>query len=82
MERVVKTIRFPVDILQEIRPVLDETDMNFTSFLIEAAKNYLRVLHYEKGVNTSFGAWKDEDHPELEAGVDEYIREVRKGRTF
>jgi hypothetical protein len=82
MERTVKTIRFPVDILQEIRPVLDETKMNFTTFLIEAAKNYLRVLQYEKGVNASFGAWKDENHPEFEAGVDGYIREVRKGRTY
>ncbi len=40
MERTVKTIRFPVDILQEIRPVLDETNMNFTTSITISA-NYM-----------------------------------------
>jgi len=82
MERVVKTIRFPVDVLKEIQPVLDERNWNFTGFVIAAIKSYLHSLKYEKGVNDSFGAWKDSQHPELEQGVDEYIRATRKGRTF
>ncbi len=52
------------------------------TFVIETIKNYIRVLNYEKGIKASFGAWKDEDHPELKDGVEEYIRELRKSRNF
>jgi len=29
-------------------------------------------------LETSFGAWRDEDHPELREGVDSYVRNLRK----
>lgn len=82
MERIVKTIRFPADVLQQMRPIMKQKKMNFTAFVIEAIKNYIRVLNYKDGINTSFRAWKDDEHPELKNGVDNYIREMRKPRTF
>ena len=82
MERVVKTIRFPLDVLQEIRPILKRENLNFTAFVIEAIKNYIRTEKYKDGINASFGAWKDEDHPELKNGTDNFIRDIRKSRTF
>ena len=36
MERVVKTIRFPGDVLEEIRPFMKKNNLNFTGFVIEA----------------------------------------------
>ncbi len=82
MERVVKTIRFPADVLQEIRPIMKKEKLNFTAFMIEAAKNYIRASKYKDGINNSFGAWSDDDHPELKNGADNYIRDLRKSRTF
>ena len=82
MERVVKTIRFPADVLQEILPIMKKEKLNFTAFLIEAAKNYIRASKYKDGINTSFGAWNDDEHPELKNGTDNYIRDLRKSRTF
>lgn len=82
MERVVKTIRFPLDVLQEMRPILKRENLNFTTFVIEAMKNYIRTKKYDDGINASFGAWKDEDHPELKNGTDNSIRDIRKSRMF
>ncbi|MCK5058039.1 MAG: hypothetical protein KAT34_15400 [Candidatus Aminicenantes bacterium] len=82
MERVVKTIRFPGDILEQMRPFMNKNRMNFTSFVIEAIKNYIRVLKYKEGIESSFGAWKKGDHPELAEGGDHYIRNMRRGRSI
>ncbi len=82
MERTKKTIRFPADILEQMRPLMSKYNLNFTNFVMEAIKNYIRVLNYRNGVKTGFGAWKDSEHPELEKGVDNYIRDMREGRRF
>lgn len=81
MEHVVKTVRFPAEVLREIRPIMKEKKMNFTAFLIEAINNYLKAARYKEGINSSFGAWKNTDHPELKNGADQYIRNLRKART-
>ena len=82
MERVMKTVRFPVEVLREIRPIMREKKMNLTAFVSEAINNYLKVLKYKEGINSSFGAWKNTEHPELKNSVDHYIENLRKARTF
>jgi len=68
MERSMKTIRFPGDILEQMRPLIAKKKVTFTNFVIDAIKNYIRVLNYQEGINASFGAWKDSRHPELKDG--------------
>ena len=82
MERTMKTIRLPADILEQMRPLMIKNNLNFTNFVMEAIKNYICVLNYRDGVKTSFGAWKNSEHLELEEGVDNYIRKMREGRRF
>ncbi|MCP4152541.1 MAG: hypothetical protein GY757_32695 [bacterium] len=82
MERVVKTIRFPVDVLQEMQQLIKEKKTNFTSFVIEAIQNHIRAEKYRKGIDAGFGAWEESDHPELANGTDNYIRDIRKSRTL
>jgi hypothetical protein len=41
MERVVKTLRFSKDLLEEIDTLLNKENMNFTDFITIAAKFYL-----------------------------------------
>ena len=82
MERVMKTIRFPADVVQEMRPIMKERKMNFTTFVIEAIKNYIRSVKYKDAINSSFGTWKDEEHPELNDGTSTFIRNVRKSRNL
>ncbi len=81
MGRTMKTLRFSEAVLQEIQPWMKKSNLNFTSFVMEALKNYIQVLKYREGVNQSFGAWKDHEHPELKNGTAQYVRKMRQGRT-
>ena len=36
----------------------------------------------EKALQTSFGAWKREDHPELRKGAEQFVRTLRKSRRM
>ncbi len=82
MKSIIKSIRFPESILEEIRPVISKNKLNFTEFIIEAIKTYIRVLNYTDGIEKSFGTWKKSNHPELKKGVNNYIRKMRKGRNY
>jgi hypothetical protein len=68
MERSMKTIRLPVELLEQMRPLIAKKNITFTNFVIEAIMNYMRVLNYQEGIDASFGAWKDNQHPELKDG--------------
>jgi len=81
MERSMKTIRLPVELLEQMRPLIAKKNITFTNFVIEAIMNYMRVLNYQEGIDASFGAWKDNQHPELKGGVSDYVRKLRKERT-
>jgi len=35
-------------------------------------------LRLAKAIEESFGAWKEEDHPDLTRGTDSYIRRMRR----
>lgn len=81
MGRTMKTLRFPEAILPEIHSWMEKSNLNFTSFVMEAVKNYIQVLKYKEGVTKSFGAWKDHEHPELKNGTAQYVRKMREGRA-
>ncbi len=82
MERVVKTLRFPKILLEEIDAVLSKDNMNFTDFITVAAKTYLRGLKFTEAVKESAGAWDLKNHPELKEGSGSYVRKIREGRGF
>jgi len=82
MKSVVKSIRFPKTILEDVHPIMKKNNLNFTEFVIEAIKTYIRVLNYTDGIKKSFGAWENGAHPELKKGVNSYIRNMRKSRNI
>jgi hypothetical protein len=47
-------------------------------FLVEAARKELQRLRQFAALRAAAGAWKREDHPELDKGVDAYVRKVRR----
>ncbi len=79
---ILKSIRFPEDVLKEIRPVMNKKKINFTEFILQAVQAYIRAAHFTDKMNKSFGAWKSNVHSELKDGVDHYIRKMRKGRSI
>ena len=79
---VLKSIRFPEEVLKEIRPVMNKEHINFTEFIMQAVRTYIRATDFTEKMNNSFGAWKSNVHSELKVGVDHYIRKMRKGRNI
>ena len=54
-----------------------------TQFVIDALDRELRRLQLKEALKASYGAWKDEDHPELATpeDIDRWIEEGRKTAT-
>ena len=82
MDRVIKTMRFPKYLLDEIESISMYKKLNFTEFMTNAAQAYIKEIKFTEAVNESAGAWSTSSHPELEKGTEDYIRTIRKGRKF
>lgn len=80
LERIIKTMRFPKKLIDEIDSASSEKKMNFTEFVTSAVKAYLREIKFTEAVNESAGLWNVGKHPELKEGTKEYIRKIRQGR--
>jgi hypothetical protein len=80
LRKIVKTIRFPKDLINEINSISAAQKTNFTEFVKTAIESYIRGLKFTDAVNESAGAWDHKKHPELKEGAENYIRKVRKGR--
>jgi hypothetical protein len=64
-------------------PIITEIDRlvgkrGRSEFLAQAAERELRRLQQIRALENIAGAWKDEDHPELQAGAVRWVKELRK----
>jgi hypothetical protein len=82
MDRIIKTLRFPKNLIDEINSISVARKMNFTDFVTSAVEAYLRELKFTEAVCESSGAWNLNAHTELKGGTEDYIRKIRKGRKF
>lgn len=48
-------------------------------FLVDAAERERRRLAQSKALERAAGAWKREDHPELEKGAAAWVKSLRSG---
>lgn len=65
----------PDDILNDLKELVGPRRQS--RFVAEALRKELQRERMKNTLKTSFGAWKDEDHPELRDGVDNYVRKQR-----
>jgi len=65
----------------ELRRVIPARER--TRFVEEVLARELRRRKLKEAIKNSYGAWKDEDHPELATpeDIDRWIEEGRKGFT-
>ena len=82
MDRIIKTMRFPKYLMDEIELISAYKKINFTKFMTNAAQAYIKEIKFAEAVNESAGAWSASRHPELEKGTEDYIRKMRKGRKI
>ena len=66
----------PEDLLEDLRKTVSARQQS--KVVSEALRKELKRIKLEKALQTSFGAWKDKDHPELNKGTDAYIRNMRR----
>jgi hypothetical protein len=65
----------PGDLLEELRREVPKGDQS--RIVAEALRKELLRLRFRRSLDDSFGAWKQEDHPELKEGTEQFIRRTR-----
>lgn len=66
----------PEDLLDELK--MSVSKRHQSKVVAEALRKELKRLKLEKVLQTSFGAWKKRDHPELKGGTKAFVRKLRK----
>ena len=65
----------PDDILNELKTAVPKRQQS--KVVAEALRKELKRIKLARVLQSSFGAWKDKDHPELKQGVDAHVRRSR-----
>lgn len=66
----------PEDLLKDLRKTVSSRQQS--KVVTDALRKELKRLKLEKALETSFGAWKDKDHPEMRDGATAYVAKIRK----
>jgi hypothetical protein len=66
----------PVDLLEELKKTVAKREQS--KVVAEALRRELKRMKLKRALQTSFGSWKDKDHPELKAGTEAFVRKLRK----
>ena len=78
MGTAVKQANFllPEDLLEELKK---NTSIKQQSKVVaEALRREIKRLKFERAMQHSFGAWKNETHDELKSGTETFVRRLRK----
>lgn len=68
--------QIPEDLLNQLRETVGKGELS--RFVSEALKRELQRLRQLTAIDETFGAWQGGEHSELAAGVDRFVRNVRK----
>lgn len=68
--------QLPEELLEQLRAIAGKREQS--RFVSEALRRELRRVSQLKTIDESFGCWGDGEHPELKAGVDRFVRGLRK----
>ncbi len=66
----------PGDLLEELRRQVPKGEQS--SVVARAIRNELMRLRFRRAVDNALGAWKQEEHPELEEGTEQFLRRLRR----
>lgn len=66
----------PEELVKQIDAVVGNRQRS--SFIAQAAERELLRLRQHEALVATAGAWKDRDHPELNAGTAEWVRKMRQ----
>lgn len=77
MTTITKQANFllPEDVLDELKTSVPARQQS--KVVTEALRKELKHIKLAKALETSFGAWKSKDHPELNKGTEAFVRRIR-----
>ncbi len=76
--KMVKTpLILPEDLVKEIDELIGRRKRS--KFITKVTRKELKRIHLQRALERAAGAWKDEDHPELEKkGTYKWVRDFRE----
>lgn len=76
------TLRTQISLPGELVAAVDAVsgERGRRQFILQAIEREVTRQRQLDALQAAAGAWKDEDHPELEAGADAWVRELRQDR--
>lgn len=66
----------PDDLLEELRRQVPKGEQS--RIVAEALRKELLRMRFRRAIDSAFGAWKQEEHPELEEGTEQFLRQLRQ----
>jgi len=78
MKTTIKQANFqiPECLLNDLRATVGRGKLS--SFVSEAIERELQRLHQLTAIDETSGTWKGGEHPELVAGIDHFVTNIRK----
>jgi len=72
------SVTIPTKLAEEIRSIVPQGSVS--SFFAEALEHYLAYHRQRIALEKGFGAWKDENHPDLNTPEDtvQYVNSIRE----
>lgn len=68
--------QIPEDLLNELRTTVGKSELS--KFVSQALKRELQSLRQQTAIDETFGIWKNQEHPELTKGINDFVRTLRK----
>lgn len=69
-------VPYPPDVIAEVDKIVSPGQR--TAFLIDLAKREIKLNRQRSALRAAKGAWKPEDHPELEHGAAQWVHNIRQ----
>lgn len=66
----------PEDLIEELKRAVPKREQS--KIVAEALKKELKRIKLKGVLQSSFGVWKEKDHPELKEGAKAFIRRLRR----
>ncbi len=65
----------PEDVLDELKASVPKRQQS--KVVAQALRKELKRIKLAKALQSSFGAWREKDHPELKQGTEAFVRGLR-----
>lgn len=76
-----KTVKISITLPEDLTMELKQLTSNLSAYITAGMREYVDRDRTRRGLKKSAGAWRQEDHPELQtiADIEKYVEKTRAG---